>query len=324
VKSHLLRTLLAVLPCALFCADPLRAQLAPPNAVVSAVVNFSALSGTLRYRADAETTNRETAMALFSVSNSAFGPSPVAGFCVELEQTISAGTHPFRTTYDVRFGARGSANSGTPTYGMPTGLAAAGGIGSTRAQRINRLFSQYYVPAASATWWTQTLTFTNVPNSSGTTATITVPNARTYAFQLAVWSLAFSDNPGFLASSGGPAGTWGTTGFLVAGNPNDDTIGGTFRVPTSANTGWAGAGGSANSGRALNAVKSLAQAWINDAVANPIPAFAIVLLNDQDSGLPAGSATSLQDLLVPEPSTYAAIAGGLALAGTVFTRRRRC
>lgn len=310
-----LRLALCLVPLAGF------AQLAPPNAAISAVVGFNHQSESFQYFADAETTARETSMVIFTVSAPLFGSSAVAAFCVELEQTIGTGTHPFRATSSMQFGSRGSANAGTPTYGMPTGLGASGGIGATRAARINRLFQQAYAADPTSSYWTSTLSFSGVPDNTGVQGSINVPYARIYAFQLAVWSLAFSDTPGFLGA-GGPSGTWGTAGFLVSGNPNDGTVGGTFRVPTANNVNWNGADGSNASGRPLNAIKSLAQAWINDAVANPVAVRAVALLNDTYSSLPTGSATDLQDLLVPEPSTYAAIAGALALFGVVLRRRR--
>jgi hypothetical protein len=92
---------------------------------------------------------------------------PLATFCSEIEEPISAGTqYSFNAAPLSSLAAGTAGQSGTGSVGIP-----AGGIGSFRAARLAYLFDQHYISSALTDW------------------TMTDANPTLHAFQLAVWEI---------------------------------------------------------------------------------------------------------------------------------------
>jgi hypothetical protein len=97
--------------------------------------------------------------------------NPVAVFCSEIQEPISATSHSF--TLDSLSGlAAGQAGAtGTASSNIPSG-----GIGGLRAARLSYLFDNYYISEQLSAW------------------TMTDMSPNLHAFQLAVWELTHDDD----------------------------------------------------------------------------------------------------------------------------------
>lgn len=118
-------------------------------------------------------------VALNSVNGTNINLSPIAAFCSELQEDISATTYTFKAQ-DLSTLAVGQAGDpGTASSGIPIG-----GIGQQRAAYVNYLFDQYYISEALSEW------------------TYTSAQPVTHAFQMALWELTHDDDFSITNSAG--------------------------------------------------------------------------------------------------------------------------
>lgn len=92
---------------------------------------------------------------------------PMASFCIELSESISATSYTFDSGLLFEASAGRAGELGTASSNIPTG-----GIGQLRAARLRYLFDNYY-QSSSLSAWTQNSTTPNI-----------------HAFQLALWELS--------------------------------------------------------------------------------------------------------------------------------------
>ncbi len=135
------------------------------------------------HRADAGTADSFVVgfqIKLNSVDGTTLTMTPVAAFCAELQESISATTYNTFHATDLNLLSAGRAGeAGTASSAIPIG-----GIGSLRASRVNYLFEQYYLSEALSEW------------------TVTDAEPRTQAFQLALWEITHDDDLNLANTSG--------------------------------------------------------------------------------------------------------------------------
>ncbi len=105
-------------------------------------------------------------IAINSVNGTNLNLSPIAAFCSELEESISATSYTFKAQSLSTLAAGKAGVAGTASSAIPEG-----GIGHQRAAYVNYLFDQYYISEALSAW------------------TFTQTQPTTQAFQLALWEL---------------------------------------------------------------------------------------------------------------------------------------
>jgi hypothetical protein len=97
--------------------------------------------------------------------------APVAAFCSEIAESITAESHSFELSAISSLAGSTAGNSGTASSNIPSG-----GIGDLRAARLAYLFDQFYISDKLEKW------------------TQTEDNPNVHAFQLAVWEITHDDD----------------------------------------------------------------------------------------------------------------------------------
>ena len=110
-------------------------------------------------------------IAINSIDGQALNLSPIAAFCSELEESISAKSYTFQAQNLSTLAAGQAGAAGTASSAIPEG-----GIGHQRAAYVNYLFDQYYISEALSAW------------------TYTTAQPVTHAFQLALWELTHDND----------------------------------------------------------------------------------------------------------------------------------
>lgn len=108
---------------------------------------------------------------IHSINGTNVNVAPVAAFCSELQESISATSYTFeaRDMFELAVGQAGDPK--TASSNIPEG-----GIGRQRAAYVNYLFDQFYLSGALDQW------------------TYTQEMPMTHAFQLALWELTHDDD----------------------------------------------------------------------------------------------------------------------------------
>lgn len=124
---------------------------------------------------------------------------PMASFCIELSESISATSYTFDSGLLYEASAGRAGELGTASSSIPTG-----GIGQLRAARLRYLFDNYY-QSSTLSAWTQNSTSPNI-----------------HAFQLALWEishdvdLSLTNTNGSIFFTGSQSNTLRTNAILLA------------------------------------------------------------------------------------------------------------
>ena len=119
-------------------------------------------------------------LTVTEIDGQAVSPGPLAAFCSELQESISASTpYPFEAAPISQLAAGTASATGTASSGMPSG-----GIGSLAASRLSYLFDEHYISSTLTDW----------------TMNDTTPSL--HAFQLALWEITH-DSDLDLSNTGG-------------------------------------------------------------------------------------------------------------------------
>jgi hypothetical protein len=119
-------------------------------------------------------------MVITGIDGEPVSIGPLATFCSEIEEPVSAGTPYSFNAAPLSSLAAGTAGlSGTGSSGMPSG-----GIGSFAASRLSYLFDQHYISSTLTDW------------------TMTDANPTLHAFQLAVWEITHESDFSLNLASG--------------------------------------------------------------------------------------------------------------------------
>lgn len=114
-----------------------------------------------------------------AVNGKSIDLDPIAGFCIEIAETLSTGDYLYESGQLYQASAGLAGTIGTASSSIPKG-----GIGDLRAARVRYLFDHFY-QSSNIARWTHTDTTSNI-----------------HAFQLALWEVSHDDDLSLSKTSG--------------------------------------------------------------------------------------------------------------------------
>ena len=225
-------------------------------------------------------------VTLQAVDGVAVDTSPIAAFCSEIQEPISAESYTFEARHLDELAAGQAAVSGTASAAIP-----AGGIGELRAARLAYLFDQHYTSDVLAAW------------------TMTTAEPTLHAFQLAVWEVTHDSDLDLFDSFG----------EVYVGAQNNTLRSNALNLAQDYLDEVASAGLSADYVSSQFAFWALTSASGNGVDGNP--GFQDVILATE---IGSDNEQELKPLLpTPEPGPVVLVAGGLGYL-LLQRQRRRC